>query len=156
MLGDDSKRAIYDKYGEEGVRDYEQMKGTFHSEFNQNFQYWQDQHKRWEEQTKNQHKQKERVFKFQKQNEDYDSRVKNGYFYKTDVRVMDLETIGDFYRRDSVWILYLYKPYMEKVVRFKDEYTMVAEIMMDLVPVAAIDCSIEGEMCDDFDIWTMP
>lgn len=96
------------------------------------------------------------MFKFQKQNEDYDSRVKNGYFYKTDVRVMDLETIGDFYRRDSVWILYLYKPYMEKVVRFKDEYTMVAEIMMDLVPVAAIDCSIEGEMCDDFDIWTMP
>lgn len=45
---------------------------------------------------------------------------------------------------------------MEKVVRFKDEYIMAAELSQGLFRVAAVDCSIDAELCEDFKFWTMP
>jgi hypothetical protein len=45
---------------------------------------------------------------------------------------------------------------MERVVTFIEEYIMAAEIFEGTVKVAAIDCSLENELCESFDIWTMP
>ena len=45
---------------------------------------------------------------------------------------------------------------MERVVTFIDDYIMAAEILEGVVKVAAIDCTLENELCESFEIWTMP
>ncbi len=40
-----------------------------------------------------------------------------GLFDNTDVFKLDLNTIGQFYQRKEVWLVYLQMPWMETVVR---------------------------------------
>jgi thioredoxin-like negative regulator of GroEL len=69
---------------------------------------------------------------------------------------MSLKTIGEFYRRNQVWLLYLYKPGMERAARFKDELIRVAERLHGIIKVASLNCAYEEELCDEFEVMTMP
>lgn len=61
-------------------------------------------------------------------------------FDNTDVLQLDLNTIGQFYSRKEVWLVYLQMPWMETVVRSREEYILTAQKLFGIVKVATIDC----------------
>ncbi|MFM7859070.1 MAG: protein disulfide isomerase family protein [Flammeovirgaceae bacterium] len=50
----------------------------------------------------------------------------------------------------------MYKPGMERAARFKDELIRVAERLHGIIKVASINCAYEEELCDEFEVMTMP
>lgn len=69
---------------------------------------------------------------------------------------MDLSSIGSFYRRSEIWIVYFYNPKLEPCKQFKDEYIKASEKLYGIIKVAAINCLDEEELCEEFSAYDIP
>lgn len=77
-------------------------------------------------------------------------------FENTDVIQIDLSTVSKFYRRSDIWVVYFFNPKIKKCQDFKTEFVTLAEKFYGIISVAAIDCLIEEELCEEFGVFDIP
>lgn len=77
-------------------------------------------------------------------------------FENTDVFKLNLGTIGSFYRRSEIWIVYFYNPKLEACKQFKDEYVKLSEKLYGIIKVAGLNCLDEEELCEEFGAYDVP
>lgn len=70
--------------------------------------------------------------------------------------MLDLSSLGRFYRRNEIWVIYFFNPKMKECQDFKDEYISMADKLYGILKVAAIDCLTEEELCEDFGVYDIP
>ena len=77
-------------------------------------------------------------------------------FKDTDVILLDLSKVFQFYRRQEIWIIYFFNPKLDECKNFKDEYKSVSEKLYGIIKVGAIDCLQEEELCEEFSVYSVP
>ena len=77
-------------------------------------------------------------------------------FVNTDIFKIDFNSIGAFYRRSEIWIIYFYNPKLEECTGFQDEYNRLSEKLYGIIKVAAINCLQEQELCEEFGVYEAP
>lgn len=77
-------------------------------------------------------------------------------FDSTDVEVIDMASIGKFYRRKEIWTVLFMKPGEKESMDLKDEYITLAEKMFGIFGVGAINCDEEEELCEEFGVYSSP
>lgn len=77
-------------------------------------------------------------------------------FENTDVYMLDLSSIFQFYRRQEIWLLYFFDARKDECKQFKDEYVKLAEKLYGIVKVGAVDCVKEEELCEEFGAYDIP
>jgi DnaJ family protein C protein 16 len=138
-LSDPKKKEIYDKYGEEGLKEHTQREnsgqnqrgyggGNFDDFFgNYHNHGFQDQ----EEEEKDQ-------------------------FPNTDVINLSMNTISKLYRRREIWFVLFYKPDDFELEKNIELLKLLAEKTYGIFKIGAISCKKDEEICEDFDIFKTP
>ena len=77
-------------------------------------------------------------------------------FQTTDVYQLDLGSIGSFYRRSEIWVIYYYNPKLPECQRFAESYVKMAEKLYGILKVASLNCLYEQELCEEFSVYETP
>ncbi|CAD8107592.1 unnamed protein product [Paramecium sonneborni] len=135
ILKDPEQRKIYDKFGEEGLKEHTQRQQQKQGHFNYNDVF-------------------SRFFGggFQQQKPN----LEQSLFSKSDVYEIDMTTINRFFRRDHVWLIFFYKN-DDYGRQYKNTWNELASKYYGIFQVAAINCAAENEICDDeFQVYEFP
>ena len=129
ILSDPDKKAVYDQSGQEGLADYDE----------------QQQHN-------DQMKAQQDIFKERREKQI----LAQNLFEDTDVLTISIDTLTRFYRRINVWIIFFYKGDEEQAAKAKNIYVELAQKYYGIFQVAAINCSEEEEICEEFEVNKTP
>ena len=65
-------------------------------------------------------------------------------------------SIGAFYRRSEIWIVYFFNPKLPECQQFADQYKKMAEKLYGIVKIASLNCHFEQELCEEFAVYDPP
>jgi DnaJ family protein C protein 16 len=154
VLSDTEKRKIYDKYGEEGVKEQTAREnsghqggrygGDFDDIFNQFMGgggHFRQGHDGGGFQHRQQHMEEE---------EDKD------LFPNTDVINLSMDSISKLYRRREIWFILFYKPNDRELKTLIELWKTLAEKVYGIFKIGAINCKKDEEICEEFDVNQTP
>jgi curved DNA-binding protein CbpA len=75
-------------------------------------------------------------------------------FKNTDVTELDLGTLNLLYRRTTIWMVNFYHIGNPQSKALKDEWVTLSDKLFGIIKVAAVSCSDEEELCEDYNIKT--
>lgn len=155
VLTDPEKRKIYDKYGEEGVKEQTAREnsgnqgghfgGDFDDIFNQ-FMGGGGRHFRQGGGGGFHHRQQH----MQEEEEEKD------LFPNTDVINLSMDSISKLYRRREIWFVLFYKSADRELPTLIELWKTLAEKVYGIFKVAAINCNKDEEICEEFDVHQTP
>ena len=147
-LQDEEKREIYDKYGEEGLkngRGQQQQQGGYNDVFNRFFGGGGGGgHQRTH-------------FNFggggggghqQQQKQQFEA-----LFDNSDVFKLEFSSLSQLFRRNMIWLVNFYHPGEGKSRALKDEWIKLSEKLYGIVKIAAVNCDEEEELCEEYDVF---
>ncbi|KAL4466992.1 hypothetical protein ABPG74_010589 [Tetrahymena malaccensis] len=158
VLKDPKQKEVYDKYGEEGLKQQQQGGGGHGGHhfnfgggggfddifsqffggggrgggggFHQQFNFGGGQQQ-------------------QQQNRDL--------FSQSDVYEIEMGSLSKFFRRQEVWVILFYKSNQQQSINLKDSYRELASTYYGIFRVAAVDCVEEDALCEDeFQVFEHP
>jgi len=161
VLSDPEKRKIYDKYGEEGVKEQTarensgqqgghfggfggfNMGGDFDEIFSQ-FMGGGRGHQR------------HGGFHNQRQHFQEEEEEEKDLFPNTDVINLSMDSISKLYRRREIWFVLFYKGADKDLKNMIELWKTLAEKVYGIFKVAAINCKKDEEICEEFDVHSTP
>lgn len=156
VLSDPEKRKIYDKYGEEGVKEQTarenagqqghggfgfNMGGDFDDIFNSFMGGGGRGHFR------------QGGFGHRQQEEEEEEK---DLFPNTDVINLSMDSISKLYRRREIWFVLFYKGNDKNLKDMIELWKTLAEKVYGIFKVAAINCKKDEEICEEFDVRSTP
>lgn len=154
-LSDPKKKEVYDKYGEEGLKEHTQQENSGQQHrgggFNFNFGgggFGGD----FEDIFSNFHGGGGGGFnqRFEEEEEEKDQ------FPNTDVINLSMNTISKLYRRREIWFVLFYKPNNTDLEKNVEIWKTLAEKTYGIFKIGAISCKKDEEICEEFNIHKTP
>ena len=135
VLIDDKLRPIYDKFGEEGVKQHKEREGAansgFHGgNFNDFFSF------------------------FFKNNQNQQKKI--NHFENTDILVLKMDNLAKLINRRKIWFVYFFK---DSDYNFKERVDKLKEISSQSYGIfhfGAVNCEEDEEICEDNSVYGTP
>lgn len=152
VLYDDEKRQIYDKYGEEGLKQSEQQQNAqqgqrFHGSFEDIFSNF--FHGRGQ---RGQGGHRHSFF----QEEEEEENLKTNEFQNTDIIEIDMKTLSKLYRRNENWFKIFFKIKNNNFAKIVELGKTLAEKVYGIFKVAVVNCDTDEEICHEFGVYNTP
>lgn len=77
-------------------------------------------------------------------------------FDKSDVLELNLGNLKLLYKRNEIWMVNFYKLSDKKSRDLKDEWITLANKLYGIIKVAAVNCDDEEELCEEYDVKAYP
>mmetsp|Transcript_37519 Transcript_37519/g.6746 ORF Transcript_37519/g.6746 Transcript_37519/m.6746 type:complete len:210 (+) Transcript_37519:461-1090(+) len=69
---------------------------------------------------------------------------------------MEFKDINSLFRRNEVWMIKFYHPGCSHCKSMKEEWLKLADKLYGIIKVAAVNCSDEEELCEEYDVKSYP
>lgn len=158
VLSDPEKRKIYDKYGEEGVKEQTarensgQQGGHFGGfgggDFDDIFNQFMGGGGRFRQGHGGGFHHRQHHMEEEEEDKDL--------FPNTDVINLSMDSISKLYRRREIWFVLFYKPNDRELKTFIELWKTLAEKVYGIFKIAAINCKKDEEICEEFDVNQTP
>jgi len=154
VLMDKDKRAIYDRYGEEGLKESQQQQ---QQRSNMNFDdvfsnfFGGGQRQRFFQQGGRNFEFHFGGQGFQKQQQEEPKTPP--MFEKTDVLELEMSNINQLFRREEVWMVLFYGKNCKQCEEIKETWIELANKLYGIIKLAAVNCDEDEELCEEFDVY---
>jgi len=134
VLNDDKLRQIYDKHGEEGVKQHQQHGGNFNDIFNFFF-----------------HGGMGGGF-----HQNFQEGPEKNYFENTDVLFLKMENLSKLLNRRKIWFVYFFKSNNEGFQETKQKIIDISSQTYGIFNFGAVNCKDDEEICEDYSVFSTP
>ena len=163
VLTDDKKREIYDKFGEEGVKEHEArenagQQGGFPGGFRFNFgggSFEEIFENFFGGKFEGGKKRKRRFQNFQG-NPFQEEDDEKDFFEQSDVINIKMNVLSRIFNRREGWFILFYKSNNEKISKYIDLFKIFAEKTYGIFKTGAANCKTDEEICEEFSIKNTP
>lgn len=135
VLSNPKQKKVYDKYGEEGLKDssgrggQRRGGGGFNDFFGGGFRF---------------------NFNQGRHHQEHHEEKTPSFFAQTDVFELDFEGLNSLFRRNEVWMVLFYSPRTNLAKEMKETWVELADKLYGMVKVAAVNCHEEEELCEEY------
>ena len=139
VLNDDKLRQIYDKHGEEGVKQHQQGGGQQHGgNFNDIFNFFF-------------HGGMGGGF-----HQNFQEGPEKNYFENTDVLFLKMENLSKLLNRRKIWFVYFFKSNNEGFQEAKQKIIDISSQTYGIFNFGAVNCKDDEEICEDYSVFSTP